>query len=365
MPQVAPVAPQGASQVAPSSGSASGSASVARKLPPLNPLQARNTDPALGVRASGEVEHNYDADGPAPGRLWFRWAHGSIVAAKNQDPRVQAMRYNEDTIALRENICVDWRGPFTYLLFGNRGALLIDTGATANPEWYPLRTTVDALMAQWQGNRHKPALPLTIGFTSAENAAQNGGREQFAQRTGTTIAPREPHAMQSFYGLEKMEGGGTGTLDLGGRIIDVLPTPGTHRDGLSFYDRYTQILFTGDLLFPGKIRIAHERDLVASLQRLQQWKAQHPVHCVMGGHIDMQFLPGKAYNRFATFKPYERELPLSPETIDEALACAEEIRGKRTVLARTAFLMSNGVGPDEEPDALPAGMPDLHGPRPV
>ena len=361
MLQAAP--PTGASQTSPTPAAVPHRA--AGEPPPLNPPQARNTDSALPLHAAGEVEHDYQSEGPAPGRLWFRWAHGSITAAKNRDPRVQAIRYNEDTIALRENICVDWRGPFTYLLFGNRGALLLDTGATANPQWYPLRTTVDALMTQWQGFRRKPALPLTIAFTSAESTAQNVGLEQFAGRAQTTVVPRDLPAMKSFYGFEQTGGKGAGQIDLGGRIIDVLPTPGTHRDGVSFYDRYTQILFTGDLLFPGKIRIANEGDLIASLRRLQQWKAAHPVKYVMGGHIDMQFLPGKTYSRFATFKPYERELPLTPEHVDEALSCAEEIAGKRTVLARADFWMSNGVGPDEEPDSLPAGLPNLRGPRPV
>ncbi len=357
MPQTTPPGPPGPPQIAaPPPHRGSGEA------PPLNPPGARNTDSCLPLHATQDVEHDYHADGAAPGRLWFRWAHGSITAAKNHEPRIQAMRYNEDTVVLRENICVDWRGPFTYLLFGNRGALLIDTGATANAAWYPLRSTVDALLGQWQGVRRKPAQPLTIAFTSPESAAQNGGVTQFAGRPKTTVVPRTVAAMQSYYGLSP---DGVGQIDLGGRVVDVLSTPGTHRDGVSFYDRYTQILFTGDLLFPGKITVANERDLLRSLKRLQQWKAEHPVKWVMGGHIDMQFLPGKAYSRFATFKPYERELPMAPALIDEAVACAEEIAGKRTVLARADFWMSNGVGPDEEPDALPAGMPNLRGPRPV
>jgi glyoxylase-like metal-dependent hydrolase (beta-lactamase superfamily II) len=335
-----------------------------RQPPPLNPATARNTDSCLPLRGAGPVVHNYEVDGPAAGNLWFRWAHGSIVAAKNQDPRVQVMRYNDDTFVMRENICVDWRGPFTYLLFGNEKALLIDTGATSEPAWYPLRKTVEGVMGQWETNRGRPGTPLTIAFTSAESRAQNGGVEQFAGRAKTSVDPRTVDAMRRFYGFE---GGpqGTGQIDLGGRVVDVIPTPGTHRDGVSFYDRYTKLLFTGDLLFPGKIQIANERDTVDSLARLQQWKERHIVKWVMGGHVQMQFLPGRAYDRFATFKPYERALQMQPEVIDDALRTAQEIVGKRTVLVRPDFWMLNGVGPDQDPETFPGDLPNLRGPRPV
>ena len=323
----------------------------------LNPPEARLTDSCLPLHPAPEVVHDYGTGAtPAPGDIRFRWAHGSIPAARNNDPRVQVIRYNEDTFCLRQNICVDWRGPFTYLLFGNAGALLIDTGATGNPVLYPLRPAVEDLITQWQGIRRKPNVPLRIALTSAENDAQNAGLAQFVTRSAlpsaappaaATMAPR------------------TGPIDLGGRLVDIIPTPGTHRDGLSLYDRYTHLLFTGDLLFPGRIAIANERDYLASLERLAAWKAAHPVKWVLGGHVDMQFLPGKAYDRFATFKPYERELQMGPEQIDEALLCAKEIAGKRTVLARRDFWMRLGVGPDAEPDAFPANLPDIRGPRPV
>lgn len=55
--------------------------------------------------------------------------------------------------------------PFTYLLFGNTGALLIDTGATPEAASYPLRATVDALIIRWCQSRNLPSIPLTIILT--------------------------------------------------------------------------------------------------------------------------------------------------------------------------------------------------------
>ena len=210
----------------------------------------------------------------------------------NRDPRIQVVQYNEDTFILRQNVCVHWEAPFTYLLFGNRGALLIDTGATAEANYYPLRATVDAIITRWSQMRLKKKVPLTVAFTSAEDIAQNQGQAQFAGRPGTMLAPAALADIKQFYKLDASWPAGVARIDLGGRVIDVIPTPDAHKDGLTFYDPYNDFLHTGDLIFPGKINISNDKDYVASLQRLKQWKDTHPVKWIMGGHIEMQFVPG-------------------------------------------------------------------------
>lgn len=330
----------------------------------FNPPGARNTDSAVLLRRSGPVRHDYSCDGPAPGNLAFRWTYGSNVAAKNRDPRVQVVQYNEDTFVMRQNMCVHWEAPFTYLLFGNSGVLLIDTGATAQSQWYPLRATVDAVIARWCQMRGRRSIPLIIVHTSGEDVAQNQGVGQFAGRAETRIAPLPLAAMKRFHRLDAAWPDTTSTIDLGDRIVDVIATPGTHRDGISFYDRYTRFLLTGDLLFPGKINIGNDRDYVASLDRLAHWKQAHPVKWVMGGHVEMQFVPGKSYPRFANYKPYERVLQMEPALIDEALTYAREVRGSDMVLIRPDFILLNGVSPDQKTDVWPQGVPNITPPRP-
>jgi glyoxylase-like metal-dependent hydrolase (beta-lactamase superfamily II) len=331
---------------------------------PLNPIAAKNTDSCIPLHRKGELIHDYHCDTPAPGNIAFRWIYGSVIAAKNKDPRIQVMQYNEDTYILRENICVHWEGPFTYLLFGNRGALLIDTGATPQAQYYPLRKTVDEIVGRWATMRGKSNVPLTVVMTSGEDVAQNQGLAQFADRPNTVLAPRPVAEMKAFYRLGASWPQNTGSIDLGDRVIDVLPTPGTHKDGVSFYDPYCDLLFTGDLLYPGKIQIGNDKDFIASLDRLKQWKDTHPVKWVLGGHIEMQFLPGKAYPRFYTYKPYERLLQMGPDLIDEALQYAKEVSGKEMVLVRPDFQLLNRVSPDQKTLEFPAGVPNINAPRP-
>lgn len=324
-----------------------------------NPPEVRNTDSAVPLHPKAPVDHIYACEGPAPGSLSFRWTYGSVVAAKNRDPRVQVVQYNEDTFVLRQNVCIHWEAPFTYLLFGNKGALLIDSGATADAKLYPLRETVDAIITRWAQARGRRKVPLTVALTSGEDMEQNQGLVQFAGRPDTTIVPKPLEVMKRFYGLGGSWPSATGKVDLGDRVIEVIPTPGTHKDGVSFYDPYCDMLFTGDLLFPGRINIGNDRDFVASLERLQAFATKTSVKWVMGGHIDMMFVPGKYYRRFVNYKPAERVLEMEPALIDDVLRSAKEIQGKDMMLIRPDFVLFNGVSPDQRTRVWPEGVPNI------
>jgi glyoxylase-like metal-dependent hydrolase (beta-lactamase superfamily II) len=254
---------------------------------------------------------------------------------------------------------VHWEAPFTYLLFGNKGALLIDSGATPEAAYYPLRETVDAIITRWSQARGRRKVPLTIALTSGEDIAQNQGLVQFAGRPDTVIVPKPLEVMKRFYGLGGSWPAGRGRIDLGDRVIEVLPTPGTHKDGVSFYDPYCDFLFTGDLIFPGKINIGNDKDFVASLERVKAFIADHPVKSILGGHIEMMFVPGRYYSRFVTYKPYERLLEMDPALVDEMLVYARQVQGKDMMLIRADFVLMNGVSPDERTTVWPSDVPNI------
>jgi glyoxylase-like metal-dependent hydrolase (beta-lactamase superfamily II) len=273
-----------------------------------------------------------------PGTLRFKWIHGSVCAARNRDPRIQAIAYNDSTIVMRQNVCVHWEAPFTYLLAGTDRALLIDTGATPEPEYYPLRKTIDGLVRSLASLRRKQELPLTIVHTSAEDLAQNQGLAQFKGRPNTTIL------------------NDAGTVELGSRKVTILSTPGAHKDGLSLYDHQTGLLFTGDLLFPGRIHIANDRDYVQSLEKVQAFVQTNPVRWLLGGHIEMSTTPGVHYSMRTTFKPNEHVLQLEPKAITEALTHARRIQGKSEIAIRGEFHLLNRVGLDDRGD-WPSDLP--------
>jgi glyoxylase-like metal-dependent hydrolase (beta-lactamase superfamily II) len=44
-------------------------------------------------------------------------------------------------------------------------------------------------------------------------------------------------------------------VDLGGRVLDCLATPGHHQAAVTYYDRYSGILLTGDTVHPGRLYV--------------------------------------------------------------------------------------------------------------
>jgi len=83
---------------------------------------------------------------PVPGSLDVRWIHGSPSKRRDTDPKIQVHAYDEHTYILRQNMAVHYEAPFMFLLFGGSRALLLDTGATANPQFFPVRRTVDSII---------------------------------------------------------------------------------------------------------------------------------------------------------------------------------------------------------------------------
>ncbi len=71
--------------------------------------------------------------------LDVRWIHGSPSSKHNTDPELQTYWYGDNTVILRQNKAIDYEAPFLFLLFGQKRAVLLDTGATASPEFFPLR----------------------------------------------------------------------------------------------------------------------------------------------------------------------------------------------------------------------------------
>ena len=97
-------------------------------------------------------------DGAAVLDLDVAWIHGSEAAKYNTDPDIQVHACDEHTYFLRQNMAVSYEAPFMFLLFGASRAVLLDTGATANPEFFPLRRTIDSIMDGWlAGHPHRTA----------------------------------------------------------------------------------------------------------------------------------------------------------------------------------------------------------------
>jgi glyoxylase-like metal-dependent hydrolase (beta-lactamase superfamily II) len=258
-------------------------------------------------------------DGAATLDLHVAWIHGSEAAKYNTDPDIQVHACDEHTFILRQNMAVHFEAPFMFLLFGSSRAVLLDTGATASPEFFPLRRTVDSIINGWLASHPHPDGYELLVLHTHSHTDHTAADHQFTDRPNTVVigAKREP-AWRYFGFIGQPEA--VAEVDLGGRILDCLATPGHHEAAVTYYDRYTQILFTGDTIYPGRLYVFNWTDFARSIDRLAGWCAQRPVSYLLGCHIEMTTTPGEDYPAWCTYQPDETPLELTTEHLDQIQA---------------------------------------------
>lgn len=281
---------------------------------------------------------------PAAGSIEVRWIHGAPARRRSSDPPVQVHHYDQHTVILRESKSVSYEAPFLYLFFGNDRALLLDTGATADPVKFPLRATVDQLVAEWLARHPREIYPLVVAHTHGHND-HVAGDAQFAGRLDTTVVSRELDAVQQYFGFTDWPKQIV-TFDLGGRVLDVTGSPGHHRAAITIYDRWTGFLLTGDTVYPGRLYAYDFPHFLASLDRMVALAESRIVTHVMGCHIEMTRQPGRDYPLGATYQPDEQALEMTVVQLRDVRAAAGSVAGKRGVHRFNDFIIYN------EPTAL-------------
>jgi hydroxyacylglutathione hydrolase len=256
------------------------------------------------------------SEGAATLNLDVAWIHGSEAAKYNTDPDIQVHACDEHTYILRQNKAVHYEAPFMFLLFGGSRALLLDTGATASPRFFPLRRTVDSIINAWLASHpHPDGYELLVLHTHPHND-HIAADQQFVGRPDTVVVGAERDLAWRYFGFTgKPEA--VAEIDLGGRVLDCLATPGHHEAAITYYDRYTQILFTGDTIYPGRLYVVSWPDFLCSIDRLVGWCSQRPVTYLLGCHIEMTTTPGVDYPVRSTYQPYEIPLELTTEHLNQ------------------------------------------------
>lgn len=224
------------------------------------------------------------------------------------------------TFVLRQNPCVDYEANLVYLLLGTQRALLIDTGAVEGAEAAPLVGLVWLALER----AGKGKLPLLVAHTHGHQD-HRAGDQKFSLLPNTVIAPNESAALRQVLGFKDWPNG-LARIDLGGRIIDLIPTPGHHEDHIVFYDRKSEILFTGDFLLQGRLLVDDLDAYQASAQRVADFVETHPVSQVLGAHVELD-VTGTAYPGGATFHPNERVRPLTSFDVRNLPAALADFNG--------------------------------------
>jgi hydroxyacylglutathione hydrolase len=243
-----------------------------------------------------------------PGSMDVHWNEGASDCARNSQPPIQVHPYNAHTFILRENPCSTAEAPFMYLLVGSNKALLIDTGDVADRKQMPLAQTVMALLP----SAGESKLPLTVVHTHG-HLDHRLGDSQFKPLSHVEVVPTDLSNVRKYFGFSDWPNGHA-QVDLGDRIVDVLPTPGHYPSHVSYYDRQTGLFFSGDFFLPGRLIIDDADADLASANRVVNFVRNRPVTYVLGGHVELD-ADGEALPLGSHYHPREHVLQLTKQDL--------------------------------------------------
>jgi glyoxylase-like metal-dependent hydrolase (beta-lactamase superfamily II) len=278
--------------------------------------------------------------GAAPPRAeapqFAAWIDGTTAG----EPETQVQAIDADTFVIRQSVKTNFEAPFLYLLFGRNEALLIDSGAGG----LRIRPTVDRLIADWRARHGGRSVRLVVAH-SHSHGDHHAGDDEFRARPETRVVGLKPADVAAFFSIKDWPRQ-IGTYDLGGRTLDVIPTPGHQPAHIMVYDPRTKLLFSGDMLYPGRLYVPRDKfgAFRQSADRLAAFAAQRPVAALLGAHIEMTRTPGQDYPMEAAAHPAERVLTLAPSAIGE-LQLALTKMGNTPVLDRHADFIVYPVPP--------------------
>jgi len=257
---------------------------------------------------------------PVPGSLDVHWNEGASDCSATPQDTLQVHNYEPQTSILRQSPCANSEANFIYLLIGSDKALLIDTGAVADPRKMPLAKTILELLP----DKDDKKLPLLVAHTH-RHLDHRAGDPQFASLPSVQIVPIDLEGVRTFFSFTNWPSG-IAHVDLGGRTVDVIPTPGHNATHVTFYDNRTGILFSGDFLLPGRLLIEDAAAYHESALRVVEFLKTRPLTYILGGHIELN-TAGQAYRFGSHYHPNEHRLELAREDLTALPAAFESFNG--------------------------------------
>lgn len=247
------------------------------------------------------------------------------------EPKFQIHEYNADLIILRESGCSNYEKPFLYLVFGSSKVLMLDTGAGRTD----VAQVVDGVIRDWLKRKGRESIPLVVAHTHA-HGDHIAGDAALRGRPDTTVVGLKPADVQSFFGFTAWPDDAV-TVDLGGRILDVLAIPGHEPSSIAVYDRQTGVLFTGDTLYPGRLYVSDAAAFTRSIARLVEFTRTRIVTHILGNHIEQTRTPFLDYPVGTKYQPDEHVLELGRSHLIELNDALRSMNGTVTRMAMRDF----------------------------
>jgi len=241
--------------------------------------------------------------------LGHRWMHGSSDCETNIDPELDVYAHDQSTYILRQNKCLTFEAPFIYVLVGSSKILILDTGDLDGSAGFSLYDNVQSILG-----KEIIADKEILVIHSHSHGDHQRGDAQFEGKPKVTVVKATGDDVKRFFGFSEWPAG-EASVELGGRTLTVIPTPGHQEEAITIYDPQTKWLLTGDSLYPGYIYVKDWQAYKSSIERLLSFSEANDVTAILGSHIEMTSEPGEYYPIGTTFQPEEIALDLAPDSL--------------------------------------------------
>ncbi|OCQ23184.1 MBL fold metallo-hydrolase [Pseudoalteromonas luteoviolacea] len=241
----------------------------------------------------------------APSLSGVPWVRGAQDCSRDTQPIMDVFHYDVSTAIIRQNKCVTFEAPFSYVLVGSEKVMVVDTGALADEKGFSYAEALLTVMGKSTFEQKE-----TLVVHSHSHSDHHQGDAGFERLNNTRVIAPQMEQVQAF--LETSDWpNGQFSLDLGGRLVTILPTPGHQEEAITIYDHKNKWLITGDTLYPGLVYVKDWQAYKTSIAKLTKFAQQNEVTAILGGHIEMTKSSGKYYPIGTTYQPNEAPLPLS------------------------------------------------------
>ncbi|MEW6984155.1 MBL fold metallo-hydrolase [Colwelliaceae bacterium 6471] len=251
------------------------------------------------------------------------WIHGSENCKTNKEPVFDVYKHDVHSFIIRQNKCLTFEAPFSYILVGEQKILVLDTGALSDNPEFSLYSELEKIIG-----KNQLAIKKLLVVHSHSHSDHYKGDVYFNGRENVEVIKTSASDVRSFFSFIDWPQGQK-TIDLGARKITVIPTPGHQEEAISIYDHHTQWLMTGDTLYPGYIYVKDWEAYRDSIDRLTHFTKNNDVTAIMGAHIEKQKSPNSYFPIGSTYQPNEAMLDLtigSLETLNKELKKADKPR---------------------------------------
>ena len=114
-------------------------------------------------------------------------------------------------------------------------------------------------------------------------------------------------------------------LDLGGRMLDCIASPGHDAAAVTFYDPYTGFLLTGDTVYPGRLYVEDWPAFGRNHRPADRVRRDPPGHPRPGLPHRDEHHPGVDYPIRTTYQPDEPPLEMTVDHLREIRRAIDEI----------------------------------------